>query len=90
MRGILIICLILIIKEQDLRKAPFTVIFKRKSQVKGFSFNYIKLKLEELIGVKLNENELFNENIGNFDRKFDPHNVSDLNSNNDYLKLIKG
>ena len=81
--------LIFIIKEDDLRKAPFAVIFKRNDD-KGFSFNYIKLKLEELIGIKLKKNELFNDSIGNFDRKFGPHSLLDLNSNNEYLKLIKG
>ena len=41
-------------KEEDVRDAPFSVLFKRKNE-KFFSFEFIKDKLEELIGVDLRE-----------------------------------
>lgn len=42
-------------KEEDVREAPFSVVFKRKSQ-RFFSFQYIQDKLVELIGVEINQN----------------------------------
>ena len=58
-------------KEEDVLEAPFSVLFKRKSQ-RFFSFQYVKNELEKLIGIEINQDFISNDPIAReFVQNFD-------------------